>query len=809
MRTQTPGSEAHPNVVKTLNLPIIPIRNTVFFPNMVMPINAGRGRSIAAVEAALEGDRTLAIFTQRDPSVEEPGFEDLHHIGTRVSIRKAARGDNGYQLVLQGVERVRLVAVKSDDPYLQGVVKTMDVVVDDSSELEALRRNVMEHSSRLLTLLGQAPPEGAEALVKQLSTQISDPMYLAYFIAATLSLDPEKSQHLLEAADGRQALERIQVFLARELEVQEVRQRISSTVQTEMSKEQKQYVLRQQLRAIQQELGEEDEGKAELELLREKIAKAELPEEASKQADRELKRLDRLSQSSPDYSLTRTYLELLAELPWNKTTEDIHDLKRARQILDEDHFGLKTVKERILEQLAVMKLNPAAKAPIILLVGPPGVGKTSLGQSIARALNRTFERMSLGGLHDEAELRGHRRTYVGAMPGRLIQALRRAAVKNPILMLDEVDKLSNSYHGDPASALLEIIDPAQNDKFRDNYLDLPFDLSKTMFILTANTTDTIPRPLLDRMEVIRLTGYSEEEKMEIARRYLLPRQLAETGVKSEQLDLPEATLSHLVSRYTREAGVRELERVLGRVIRKLALRFGDAAEAGDEAESSAVLLSVEEITEMLGPERNHPEEGRAEVGPGVATGLAWTEAGGDVLYVEALLVPGGKGLTLTGQLGDVMKESVQAAQSYILSQAKKFGIPDRHFRDESVHVHVPAGAIPKDGPSAGVTMATALLSAYTSIPVRKDIAMTGEITLTGLVLPVGGIKEKVLAARRTGIREVILPFDNRKDLRDLPDNVRDEMQFHFAKRLEDVLKVALPGLDGRLEKLLALADSWN
>ena len=771
--------------------PLLVIRNSVLFPHMVTPITASRDRSIAAVEAALEGDRTLIVVTQRDLSVEEPSQDDLYTIGTRVTIQKATRGQNGFQVVLQGVERVRLVKLETGKPYLQARYQPLPIQEDNSAIVEALHRSVLDLSAQLLTLVGQTQRQGAKALLDQLTSQLTDPMQLAYFIAGFMKLDLEKEQQVLEASTRLEALELIHKFLAHELEVQQVRQRITSQVQNEMGKEQKDYLLRQQLRAIQNELGEDDEGKAELEILREKLDQAELPEDARKEADRELKRLERLNPASPDHSLTRGYLELLSELPWNKTTEDNHDLKRARGILEDDHFGLKNVKERILEHLAIMKLNAGAKAPIILLVGPPGVGKTSLGQSVARALDRKFERLSLGGLSDEAELRGHRRTYIGALPGRLIQGVRRAGVKNPVLMLDEVDKLGNSYRGDPASALLEVIDPAQNGTFRDNYLDLPFDLSKVLFILTANTTDSIPRPLLDRMEVIRLSGYSEEEKHQIARRYLQPRVIKEAGLEENSLTLSDETLAHIISRYTREAGVRELERVLAKLVRKLALRFAEAEGP------SAIELSTPEAVELLGAERFLPESARTQNHPGVATGLAWTEVGGDVLYVESLSLPSGKGLTLTGQLGDVMKESAQAAQSYVLSKARSFGLPDKLPRTEGVHVHVPAGAIPKDGPSAGVTMAVSLLSAYTGIAVRKDVAMTGEITLTGLVLPVGGIKEKVLAARRAGIKTVILPRENERDLRELPDNVRAEMEFHPVSHLDDVFAIALPDLERR------------
>jgi len=506
-----------------------------------------------------------------------------------------------------------------------------------------------------------------------------------------------------------------------------------------------------------------------------------------KEAERELVRLERLPSAAPDYQLTRTYLELILELPWKKSTTDILDLAHARQVLDEDHFDLQDIKGRILEHLAVLKLNPQARAPILCFVGPPGVGKTSLGQSIARSMGRKFERASLGGMHDEAELRGHRRTYIGAMPGRIIQAIRRAGVLNPVLMLDEVDKLGRDYRGDPAAALLEVLDPAQNSTFRDNYLDLPFDLSRVFFITTANTLDTVPRPLIDRMEILRLTGYSEEEKVEIARRYLLPRQLAQTGLTPQQLTVPDETLKQIVSRYTREAGVRQLEHALGQVTRKVAVRFA-------EGNTQPVTVRPEDLPVMLGPERFFLERARQQLPAGVATGLAWTETGGDVLYVEATLLPGGRGLRLTGQLGEVMRESARAAQSFVWSHAGQLGIDPALFRGTGLHIHVPAGAVPKDGPSAGVAMVTALTSLYTQVPARSDTAMTGEITLTGLVLPIGGVKEKTLAARRAGIRRVVLPKDNEKDLRDLPDHVRKEMSFVFAERIEEALAATIPNV---------------
>jgi ATP-dependent Lon protease len=606
-----------------------------------------------------------------------------------------------------------------------------------------------------------------------------------------LNLDLPKEQSILEAPTRIEALRLMHNYLSYEVQVLELRQKIAGQAQSEMTREQRDYLLRQQLRAIQQELGEKNSEQADIELLRESLEKADLPEDVRKEAERELTRLERLPTASPEHHVTRSYVELVLELPWRNASEAVLDLTRARQVLDEDHYDLKEVKERILEHLGVLKLNPNAKAPILCFVGPPGVGKTSLGQSIARAQGRTFERMSLGGLHDEAELRGHRRTYIGAMPGRIIQAIRRAGVNNPVLMLDEVDKLGRDFRGDPAAALLEILDPEQNRAFRDNYLDLAFDLSKAFFITTANTLDTIPTPLRDRMEILRLPGYSEEEKVEIAKRYLIPRQLKETGVSAEQCFITDATLQRMISRYTREAGVRQLERTIGRVARKTALHVA-------EGRAEALTIAPEELPEMLGPEPFFQEQARREQPPGVATGLAWTEAGGDVLYVEAALLPEGRTLTLTGQLGDVMQESAKAARSYIWAHAEALGVDTALFRRAGVHIHVPAGAIPKDGPSAGVTMATALTSLYTGCPARSDTAMTGEITLTGLVLPIGGVKEKVLAARRAGLRRVILPKENGKDLRDLPEHVRAEMEFILVERIEDVLASAIPHLPDRL-----------
>ncbi|MBV9443222.1 MAG: endopeptidase La [Acidobacteriaceae bacterium] len=618
----------------------------------------------------------------------------------------------------------------------------------------------------------------------------SDPLQLAYLLASIFSLDMAREQKLLEAETRVDALRLIHSYLSHELQVLEIRQKIASTARDEMSKEQREYLLRQQLRAIQQELGEKDADKAEIDIIRERYSKIELPEEAKKEFERELARLERLPAGNPDFHVTRTYLEFVLDLPWNKSTEDNLDIAHARQVLDEDHFGLKEVKERILEHLSVLKRNPDAKAPILCLVGAPGVGKTSLGQSVARALGRKFERFSLGGMHDEAELRGHRRTYIGAMAGRLLQAMRRAGAINPVLLLDEVDKLGRDFRGDPAAALLEVLDPEQNKTFRDNYLDMAFDLSKVLFITTANSLDTIPQPLLDRMEILRLSGYSEEEKAQIARRYLIPKQLKATGLTDEQVVFTDEGLRAIISGYTREAGLRRLERAIARVTRKITLKFA-------EGETEKVTVTPDLLTDLLGPEMFLPEQARKTVPAGVVTGLAWTETGGDVLYIESALLPEGKSLTMTGQLGEVMQESAKIAQSYIWAHAADLGVDPDTIKNSGVHIHVPAGAIPKDGPSAGVTMTSAMASLYTGLPARSDIAMTGEVTLAGLVLPIGGVKEKVLAARRAGIHRVILPQGNKKDLRDLPDHVRQEMQFHFVDRVEDVLSLVIPGLNVR------------
>jgi ATP-dependent Lon protease len=775
------------------SLPVLPLKNTVLFPHLFLPLSAGRPGSVASIEAALgTEEKTFLAVAQRNPEAEPLSAGDLYTVGTTAVIKKMARSGAGIEILVQGVERVAVVSLEQTEPYPRAQVRRLPLADDEGPEIEALRRAVLELTARALEL---THPEGG-VNIEQLAAQASDPMLLAFLIGSMLSTDVPKEQALLEAPSRGVALQLVHNYLSHELQVLELRQKIASQAQNEMGKEQREYLLRQQLRAIQGELGETNPDRAEIQDLRDRLISANLPEEAHKEVERLLGRLERLPPAAPDYQITRTYLEFVLELPWRTSTADVLDLKRAQQVLDEDHFDLEKVKERILEQLAVLKLNPQAKAPILCFVGPPGVGKTSLGQSIARALERKFERMSLGGLHDEGELRGHRRTYIGAMPGRVLQAIRRAGVNNPVLMLDEVDKLGRDFRGDPTSALLEILDPAQNSTFRDNYLDMPFDLSKVFFIGTANNLDVIPDALLDRMEVLPLAGYSAEEKLSIAVRYLIPRQVSQAGLTAEQLTITEDAVARIISGYTREAGVRELERMIARLARKVARKFA-------QNETKPVVVNPDNLDDMLGPERFFLDRARKVLEPGVATGLAWTEAGGDVLYVEARVLPGARGLRLTGQLGDVMRESARAAQTYVWSHATQFGIDPGEFRKAGLHIHVPAGAVPKDGPSAGVTMATALTSLYTGLSVRGDTAMTGEITLSGLVLPVGGIKEKVLAAHRAGIRRVILPHANEKDLRELPDSVRHEMELVLAERIDNVLEAAIPELASRLTAIPA------
>ncbi len=766
-------------------LPVLPIKNSVLFPYLGMPMVVTRVASMAAIEAALSSeDKTIAIFTQKSADVDEPGENDLYAIGTAAVIKKMVRIDHSFHLEVHGIARIKHQGMVLEKPYLNSNVHYLPELSDTSTEIEALHREMIELANKML---GLVKPQ----MQMNLSFVLSDvemPVNQAYLLATLLSLDVEKEISILSAESQHELFELMNGYLNHEIQVLELRHQISSQVESKLGHDQREYLLRQQMRTIQEELGEQRPEQADVTELRQKLEKAELPESVRKEVEKELNRLERMSSVSPEYQLTRTYVELAIELPWTQTTDDMLDLDRSQQILDEDHFDLKDIKQRIIEHLAVMKLNPSAKAPILCFVGPPGVGKTSVGQSIARSMGRKFERMSLGGLHDEAELRGHRRTYIGAMPGRILQAIRRAAVRNPLLMLDEIDKLGKDFRGDPAAALMEILDPAQNFEFHDNYLDMPFDLSKVFFITTANTLDNIPKPLLDRMEVMRLAGYSDEEKAQIARLYLIPRRLDEAGLNNEQLSISDDALSYIIRRYTREAGVRELERTIGSVARKIATRVA----RGDDA---AVTVSPDMLVELLGPAHFYAEQARQQLAAGVAAGLAWTEAGGDVLYVEAALLAEGKELTLTGQLGDVMQESAKTAQSYVWAHAAALNIDQEKIRKSGVHIHVPAGAVPKDGPSAGITMATAFASLYLDKPVRSDTAMTGEITLSGLVLPVGGVKEKVLAAHRAGIRRIILPQENQKDLTELPEHVRQSLEFVYAERVDAALLAAIVSSD--------------
>jgi len=762
-------------------LPVLPIKNDVLFPDLGMPLVITRSTSMAAVEVALSSeDKAIAIFTQKNADVDDPSEKDLYDVGTMAVIKKMVRFDHAFRLEVHGISRIQHLGMVLTKPYLNSNLRHLPELSDTGTEIEALQREMIELATKMFSLVNPQTQMNLSFIL----SDVDKPVSQAYLLATLLSLGVEQAMLILSADTYRELFELMNGYLNHEIQVLELRHQISSQVESKLGREQREYLLRQQLRTIQEELGEQRPEQADVTELRQKLEKAELPETVRKEVEKELNRLERMSAVSPDYQLTRTYVELAIELPWTKNTEDQLDLDNSQKILDEDHFDLKDIKQRIIEHLAVMKLNPHAKAPILCFVGPPGVGKTSVGQSIARSMGRKFERMSLGGLHDEAELRGHRRTYIGAMPGRIIQAIRRAGVSNPLLMLDEIDKLGRDFRGDPAAALMEILDPAQNFEFHDNYLDIPFDLSKVFFITTANTLDNIPKPLLDRMEVMRLAGYSYEEKAQIARLYLIPRRLEEAGLSDKQLSISDEALNYIIRRYTREAGVRELERTIGSVARKIATKVA-------RGDNNAVNISPEMLVEILGPEHFYLEQARQQLAAGVAAGLAWTEAGGDVLYIEAALLAEGKELTLTGQLGDVMQESAKAARSYIWANAEALKIDTEKIRKSGVHIHVPAGAVPKDGPSAGITMATALASLYFDRPVRSDTAMTGEITLSGLVLPVGGVKEKILAAHRAGIRRIILPKENKKDLTELPEHVRKALEFVFVERIDEALLAAI------------------
>jgi ATP-dependent Lon protease len=767
------------------SLPVLPLRDSVAFPLSVMPLAVNRPMSIDAVNRALASDRLVFLFLSlQTGDSEAPGPADLKQMGTVGVIRQMARGPHGIQIIVEGVERAFAETISLTDKTMTANIRRAPEEVVKSVEVDAYVRRLREQVDRALSL-----STGLSQELRPVVESIDDPLRLAYLLASLLDMPLIEKQAVLEINALVAKLEMVSAALAREIALLEVKGRIESQAQQEMTDAQRQYYLRQQLKAIQDELGE---GEAdEIKLLREKVAARHLPEDIDKVATRELDRLARMNSASPDYQMTRTYLDWLLEVPWGTTTEDRLDPVEARRVLDEDHYDLDKIKERIVEYLAVRKLKGDMKGPILCFVGPPGVGKTSLGQSIARAMNRKFVRISLGGVRDEAEIRGHRRTYIGALPGRIVQAMKQAGSMNPVFMLDEMDKLAAGFQGDPAAALLEVLDPAQNHTFRDHYLEVPLDLSHVLFIATANQLGTVHPALLDRVEIVTLAGYTEEEKKNIARSFLIPRQLSEHGLDPGAITFTDAALSAIVSKYTREAGVRSLERQIGAVARKIAARIASRPESEAAAPPPVVDVDEPDVSAYLGRPRFDRDTVFRTSRPGVATGVAWTEAGGDVLFIEASLLPrGNQNIILTGQLGDVMQESARAAVSHIRAHATELGIADDFLEHRDLHIHVPAGAIPKDGPSAGVTMATAILSAARNQATREDVAMTGEITLSGLVLPVGGIREKALAARRHGIHTFILPALNAPDLEDIPEDLRRDMVFIPAQTLDDVLRAA-------------------
>jgi ATP-dependent Lon protease len=766
-------------------LPVLPLKETVTFPDTLTPLAVGQERSIKLVNDVLGGERMLAMVASKSPDVEAPGPDDLYRVGVAGTVARMLKVPDGtLRILVQGTSRVRVTEFIATEPYLVARIEEEPDVVEETPELEALKRNVQMTFSQIVEQVPYLPEELQIAVAN-----IENPAELAHVIAGALRISTEEKQALLEERHLDRRLRKLSELLARESELISIGSRIQSQVQSEMDKTQREYFLRQQLQAIQEELGEVDEQQAEAKELRERMEEADLPEHVRKQADRELARFERLPPQSAEHGVIRTYLEWIVELPWSESraTEDNLDLPHARKVLDRDHYDIEKVKDRILEFLAVRKLKPDARSGILCFVGPPGVGKTSLGRSIAAAMERRFERISVGGVRDESEIRGHRRTYVGALPGVIVRALRDAGSNNPVLMIDEIDKMGADFRGDPSSAMLEVLDPEQNSTFRDHYLDLPIDLSHVMFITTANQLEPIPGPLRDRMEVIQLAGYTEEEKLEIAKRYLVPRQIERNGLTKGKIEFTDEALRLIIDGYTREAGVRNLEREIGAVCRKVAREYAEGTRKRKRT------IRPRQVQELLGKRRFLSEVARRTGEPGVATGLAWTPVGGDVLFVEATAFPGEGRLQITGQLGDVRKESASAAMSYVKANARRFGadVEDDWFRIHDVHVHVPAGAVPKDGPSAGVTMATALVSLVTGRAVRSDTAMTGELTLTGHVLPIGGLKEKALAAQRVGISRVIAPKLNEPDLDEFPKHLLDDIEFVFADDVDRVLREAL------------------
>ena len=778
------AAEAEESPALPDNLPVMPVRDLVLFPGIIQPVTVGRQRSLALVQEAAMGDRLFAVALQQESEQEAPAFDDLHRVGCAVRILKLVRlPDETQNVIVQAIGRVTVGAITQTEPFFRAGVTHAPDVVEEGKELDALMMSARDLMGQIVDLSPRIPQEAAPVV-----TSIESPGQLADFIAANLSIDSEQKQALLEEPRVEVRLRTVTGLMQREIEVLQLADKIQSETRGRIEQRQREHYLREQLRSIQEELGEKDEKTVLVEQLRSDLEAADMPAKVRKEADRELRRMEAMPVAAPDFNVVRTYLEYLAELPWQKGSEDRLDLDDAQRILEADHYGLAEPKKRILEYLAVRKLREQLRGPILCFVGPPGVGKTSLGQSIARAMGRTFIRMSLGGMRDEAEIRGHRRTYVGALPGRIIMELRKAGVNNPVFMLDEVDKLGADWRGDPTSALLEVLDPEQNSTFTDHYLDVPFDLSSVLFIGTANLLDPIPPALKDRLEIIRLPGYVEEEKLAIARRYLVPRQRKQHGLKAREIRFAKGGLRRIIRHYTHEAGVRELERQIAAVCRATARRI--TQEGAKE-----VRVKAGTVGDLLGAERYLPEVKLRTSTPGVATGMAWTSAGGDILFIEATSMPGTGKLNLTGQLGNVMKESAQAALSYIRSRAQGWNIDPETFSKRDIHIHIPAGATPKDGPSAGITVFTALTSLLTGRSVRSDIALTGEITLRGLVLPVGGVKEKVLAAKRAGIKTIILPERNRKNVEEIPKDIRKDMTFRYVHTMEDALPLALS--DGR------------
>jgi len=761
-------------------LPILPLRETVIFPSMVAPIVVGRGRSIKLIDEVAVGNKMFGMVAQKDSDVEEPTPEQVYNLGTVCTIIRMLKFPDGTtRLLVQGMTRIKINQIIETEPYFKASVEPVQELYEMTIEIQGLMRNALDLFQKIVSM---APYLSEEAYITAMN--IAEPNKLADFIAANLNINIAQKQEVLETIDVKERLQKVTYLLNSEVQILDVGKQIQSEIKTEMDKRQREYILREQLKAIQKELGETDQQTKEVNELREKIEQAGMPEEWKKEAERELDRLSQMMPGAAEYTVSRTYLDWLINLPWSKSTEDNLDIDRAANILDEDHYDLEKVKSRILEFLAVRKLRPEAHGPILCFVGPPGVGKTSLGISIAKAMGREFIRISLGGVRDEAEIRGHRRTYVGALPGRIIQAIRKAGTNNPVFMMDEIDKLGIDFRGDPAAALLEVLDPQQNNKFVDHYLDVPFDLSKVFFITTANMLDTVPPALLDRMEVITIPGYTEYEKLEIAKKYLIPRQILENGLTSDIVRFGEEAIKRIIREYTREAGVRNLEREIGSVLRKIAQKVA-------QGEMGPFEISEEDIEKHLGiPKFRYGLAGeRDEVG--VATGLAWTESGGDVLFIEVTLVPGKGNLILTGNLGEVMQESARAALTYVRSKSEDWGIENNFYDKWDIHIHVPAGAVPKDGPSAGVTIATVLASAIRRIPVKKDLGMTGEITIRGKILPVGGIREKVLAAHRAGLKTVILPRENRRDLDEVPNLVKKDIEFIFIEHADEAINLAL------------------